>query len=863
MEMQSLVTKSVIRRVVTWYICCLCCCALLFFPAPVMAEAQIEQGDLTQIREELVRKLPPQQQSSFRNTPYGWAAWSLDRMRGEALAASLTLSFMGATTVGRHALYHTLQQVIEHLPFDNTTINNHAAAIVHGYGLLIADASVDMLTSPSWLDFAYRTGINVVRWLSADRLGYFPTLGLRYLAIHGALLAETLPEMWHRGWQSQFQGMQPLICLGSSVCEAVQIQYHIDDDVTATVTTDKGWLSLTFSDTELEADESEPKNGMTQAFLDLRLHAQKLGVEKLYLYPEMVDDQLKLYVQLWQNGWPSTVLELPVQLDSDSRRVRWWTQLVQGPIKVNDLVSYEHVNPLHYEILIQLPALLAGEPVAPVAVTTVKTAATSSDGLLGFSAGNQGGVIVDSHFSQGYNIPDLYLDLNQPFDERYQQALIALAQYRVPPYQRGGSKLLVNIIRSALYRAAFEWGLKRLLKGDTGRNVGHASDHVNEQSVPDTLPCEDDILLLIDTGSVASDDTDSSTSGDSEYVTGSETGSLEGTRAEREAQVFDPDKRHILVLGQPVSGKTSFIRYLTGQEPVPTANTRHWSQSHGRIYEPMAVEGFERAVIFSESSLTTANMLGERTQLKLNSQINGADNVVWCGNIECFSRFAENQNPIAAENQQQELELFKTVMETAFAKGKKPVLVMTHADNPELRKNEGVSRLYSLVGDLSLEQLKRLYQRAMMGYHRAVDGINKDSAFLMADSREKEPALFYPELARSHMPVESPFCALPHDPPHNPPQTWWQAAVNYLRASSRSDVNNTAEPIVSVPLSTALGTVTEAAVETAVETAFEDMATAVDTALENMTTTAETAPPVAETIMAEATMVAAETMRAE
>ena len=256
-------------------------------------------------------------------------------------------------------------------------------------------------------------------------------------------------------------------------------------------------------------------------------------------------------------------------------------------------------------------------------------------------------------------------------------------------------------------------------------------------------------------------------------------------------------------------------------------------------------------------------MLRERTQLKLNNQIDGADNVVWCGNIECFSRFAENRNPVAAENQQQELELFKTVMETAFAKGKKPVLVMTHADNPELRKNEGVSRLYSLVGDLSLEQLKRLYQRAMMGYHRVVDGINKDSAFLMADSREKEPALFYPELARSHMPVESPFYALPHDPPHNPPQTWWQAAVNYLRASSRPEVNNTAEPIVSSPLSTALETAIEAAVETAVETAFEDMATAVDTALENMTTTAETASPVAETMMAEATMVAAETMRAE
>ena len=389
--------------------------------------------------------------------------------------------------------------------------------------------------------------------------------------------------------------------------------------------------------------------------------------------------------------------------------------------------------------------------------------------------------------------------------------------------------------------------------------MGHVSGHVNEQSVPDTLPNEDYNPLLHDTGSVKSDDTDSSTSGDSEYFTGSETGSLEGTRAESEAQVLDPDKRHILVLGQPRSGKTSFIRYLTGQEPVPTANTRHWSRSHGRIYEAMAMEGFERPVIFSESSLTTANMLRERTQLKLNSQIDGADNVVWCGNIECFSRFAENGNPAAAENQQQELELFKTVMETAFAKGKKPVLVMTHADNPELRKNEGVSRLDSLVGDLSLEQLKRLYQRTMTGYHRAVDGINKDSTFLMADSREKEPALFYPELARSHMPVD----ALPHDPPHSPPQTWWQAAVNYLRASSRSDVNNTAEPIVSVPLSTALGTVTEAAVETAVETAFEDMATAVDTALENMTTTAETAPPVAETIMAEATMVAAETMRAE
>ena len=863
MEMQSLVTMSVIRCIVTWFVRCFCCCTLLFFPALVMAEAQIEQGDLTQIRENFVRKLPPQQQNSFRNTPYGWAAWSFDQMRREALAASLTLSFMGATTVGRHALYHTLQQAIDYVPFDNTTINNHAAAIVHGYGSLIADASVDMLTSPSWLDFAYRTGINVVRWLSADRLGYLPTLGLRYLAIHGALLAETLPEMWHRGWQSQFQGMQPLICLGSSICEAVQIQYHIDDDVTATVTTDKGWLSLTFSDTELEADESEPKNGMTQAFLDLRLHARKLGVERLYLYPEMVDDQLKLYVQLWQNGWPSAVLELPVQLDSDSRRARWWTQLVQGPIKVNDLVGYEYVNPLHYEILIQLPALLAGEPVAPVAITTVKTAATSSDGLLGFSAGNQGGVIVDSHFSQGYNIPDLYLDLNQPFDERYQRALIALAQYRVPPYQRGGSKLLVNIIRSALYRAAFEWGLSHLLKGDTGRNVGH----VNEQSVPDTLPNEDHNLLLNDTGSVKSDDTDSSTSGDSEYFTGSETGSMEGTRAESEAQILNPDKRHILVLGQPHSGKTSFIRYLTGQEPVPTANTRHWSRSHGRIYEAMALEGFERPVIFSESSLTTANMLGERTQLKLSSQIDGADNVVWCGNIECFSRFAENRNPTAAENQQQELELFKTVMETAFAKGKKPVLVLTHADNPELRKNEGVSRLDSLVGDLSLEQLKRLYQRTMTGYHRAVDGINKDSTFLMADSREKEPALFYPELARSHMPVESPFCALPHDspsnpphdPPHNPPQTWWQAAVNYLRASSRSDVNNAAEPTVSVQLSTALETVIEAAVETA----FEDTATAVDNALENMSTAAETAPPDAETMMAEATMLAAETTRAE
>ncbi len=663
-----------------------------------------------------------------------------DQLYNEAVAASLTFSFMAAAVVvDRYAFQGLINRVIG---------NNHAAMVLGSYARLAADLGVDALVSQSIEEQGFRSGVNIASWIAQGQSSSLFNSSLRYLLSNGMLVKESLSEVWQQ-WQPRLAGDKQLVCLNSAVCDRVSIVYHVPENLSQAP-----WLSLSFvseAPTEQSANfdgeqPADPASAYASALVDLHDRALQLGVTRVDLYPVKQDGELQLQVQSWDHNGAGPMLTLSGHYGAGDHS-HWWTDKLQEQSQLQS--DDQLVNPLHFEVLSRLPALLQGElsndlDIAPASV------ASQGDTLLAIGAGDQGGVISDRHFSQGYSLPDLYLDLHQPFDELFEHMLTSLESRRRPGPRRGLSRLAEGLVRSTLYRAAFEWSVNHLFTPESAPVPARPG----QQPVAPKRP---------------------------------RPGRGNGNNEPRPTPL--PKHQHILVMGQEGAGKTAFIKHLSGQEPV-----RAPDQGDGiQHYQPVAISGLAEQVTFSEVTVRKGDVSGTTNMKALNpglqETIKPADHLVWCGDLCQFSRDKDHVAKFTKERQAEDASLFRSVAHGAMAENKTPILAITHADNPVARNAEGLSALDTAIENPALEKLKRLYQRALRGYVSTASPVKREGVFLMADDRAKEPELFYSEITEASRRMQrrtSPQDGTPPPTTDQTQNTWWQAAADYLRTSSQT-----------------------------------------------------------------------------
>ena len=244
------------------------------------------------VRETLLRNLPEEKRTSFRDSSYGWLSQAYELVSGEALAAGSAMASMSiATGVSAYV---------------KPAVRWGTGEFLGQYGSLFTDFFVDYLTSQNWEELGFRSGVNVFSWFVGDYLSTEQMIALRYLLVHGALIAETLPDIWN-SLLPTLRGSRELLCMDPRVCEVVHISYHVPD-MDFSPDTGQPWLALEFP---WGGIISEPENSYEEALWRLRDWVQERGIEAVHLYPEIDNGQLRIWARAWQSGMAGKLYRVP------------------------------------------------------------------------------------------------------------------------------------------------------------------------------------------------------------------------------------------------------------------------------------------------------------------------------------------------------------------------------------------------------------------------------------------------------------------------------------------------------------------------------------------------------------------------
>ncbi|WP_281648731.1 hypothetical protein [Parendozoicomonas sp. Alg238-R29] len=399
------------------------------------AVSRVEPVEL--VRDQLVYRLPEKKRATFLEAPYGWTSYGADLAVNEGLMAGSALGFMG--------LVHFYQAGTEAV----------LKRVLGNYTSLVATFGVDFATTYNWSEFAYRFAISSGSWWLGDRLGPNLSAVLRYGISHGALVSETAPDIWQGFFLPRFTGSREIQPLDTELSHLVRIYYRLPD---AEFSPDTGqpWLELVFIYDEIEI---EPLNEFENQLLELRKWTLEQGGEGIHLYPDVGGSRLRLWAAVVKNGVAGRVIQIPGRYGMGERST-WWTLLMSE--RHPDLLKHRQISPLHEKILSRLPLFLSGGKAKPVIVEGRGPELLTTQTLSAVSVGNSGFLLFDRNETQGYELPEIFLETSRSLDKVTVEAIRQMDVYRQPGSSRGVHKLLTGVIRSVIYKGIFEWSLSKI-----------------------------------------------------------------------------------------------------------------------------------------------------------------------------------------------------------------------------------------------------------------------------------------------------------------------------------------------------------------------------------------------------------------
>ena len=428
---------------------------LVFLSIPGL-KADIQSVDST--REELLIYLPSWKAASFRKDPYSWQDHVMDFASDEAFAAGSALGFM-ATSYFAHDFLKT-----------------YFGPFFGRYGSLVSDIAVDGITTSSWPDLLGRMAVTSGAWAMSDKLHPAATVLIRYLFSHWQLLSTALPDIW-QSLLPQLKGQQILLCGHEELCRAVLVRYRLPGGEFAP-DTGKPWLEISFP---FDSQDFKPESSYEKTLADLRTWARERGVTEIHLYPDSDNGHRKLWVRAWANRTPGNLFEFPAHFSSGAQ-TNWWTDVLAEKKPEQRARVRTLINPLHTDVIANLPAVLSGAMAGVVQVRAEEHFVSGGKNLMAVSSGKDSFILFDRYISQGYELPEVWLISSLPLSHVMKQVLRSLDIRRPPPPWRGGWKLASEVVRSSVYRAVFDWVIAQL-KTDLSREQKQEQEDEKEKKV--------------------------------------------------------------------------------------------------------------------------------------------------------------------------------------------------------------------------------------------------------------------------------------------------------------------------------------------------------------------------------------------
>ncbi len=326
-------------------------------------------------------------------------------------------------------------QVITSLVPKGTTAVTFGARIV-----------MDYLLSSSMKDFGFRAGSNLVSSVipgSPDALWH---QSLAFFLGHSALLGHYWPEIY-RQLQSKHEGARRIRFMSPSLARLIKLDLLIsegDEDTSAQLTIG---INHSVSLPTLET-------GLTGEWIALVSACRHHDVTSIHLWP----GPNGLIVQLWHDSRALSETRLTIASESTEPQ-RWLTDwLTQKSWPETPLKPV--INPLSTPLLSAITALIVGgEKEAVVSVKPLPGLVSPMGRLAMFSTGASGYLLVDRNETADIDLPELWLNTDQPFGETMNESLSQLERQQIPGHWRGIPGLGIEIIRSYVTRSLLHAGL--------------------------------------------------------------------------------------------------------------------------------------------------------------------------------------------------------------------------------------------------------------------------------------------------------------------------------------------------------------------------------------------------------------------
>ncbi|MCL6270694.1 DUF1810 domain-containing protein [Sansalvadorimonas sp. 2012CJ34-2] len=311
--------------------------------------------------------------------------------------------------------------------------------------ILATFALSDALLAGSWQDFVWRSAVNVASTVLAP---YDSPMAMvsRILLSQFWLLKETVPDIW-LGFQPRYEGEVPIRFMNPFIHQMFRMYYATPDNEYRWQQDAPG-LDIIFEDNKVIGYMMAAP--MEQQLVQLHSAGLKAGVEKIQLLP-LSTDSIALEANLTFSDGSLKQVMLPIVF-SGNRKAYWWAVALAGK-KLRKLAGRETLlSPINQCSLQQLISVVNDDEIEPCRLNLSEQHVGDWQNLAVISAGKNGYWLFDYYPSQGYELPEIWLNTGQGLGRQYSQQVNKLEWMRGPAATRGFTRLAQESTRSLVYQ---------------------------------------------------------------------------------------------------------------------------------------------------------------------------------------------------------------------------------------------------------------------------------------------------------------------------------------------------------------------------------------------------------------------------
>ena len=413
----------------------------------------------------ILNNFPVSKQQDFISRKWTHRDTALRFAQEESVQAASTLALMLASRVVVNALM--------------SSIPLHAVSIAT-FG---AQTAMDYARSSSMQDFYLRSGSNLANRLISGSPQSYWRQGVTFALGHSMLMKRYWPEIYGQ-LQHRHKGIRRIWFISPVLNKLIVLKL-----VTAGRQYKRAGLVINFGNLNVLPAQGE---GLTGDWLALASACRNHNVTSINIQPDSTNG---MHIKLWRHDRMLSESRLVISSETEGARV-WLTDRLAEKSWPKEFGYEPVINPLTAPVISSLAALVSGEDVSVVPVHQLPSVVSPKGRLALFPTGTDGYLLVDRNKTVDIELPELWLNTDQPFRDEMEVSLAQLERQQIPGRWRGLYGLGLELGRSYAIRSLLYAGLNRFRKSTRALQVednGSRDDLNDEACDEDEVVDEDEV----------------------------------------------------------------------------------------------------------------------------------------------------------------------------------------------------------------------------------------------------------------------------------------------------------------------------------------------------------------------------------